>query len=305
MSLAIIMPGRNGEGLAERLKALDGGLDIQIWPDIERPEAVEFALCWQPPQGVLGDFPALKVVQSLGAGVDGLTEAIPLGVTLCRTVSPSLKTDMRDYVLLAILAEQRQWDAMAADQAQGHWQPRHYRRGGVVGIMGLGELGQAVAAGLAGLGFQLKGWSRTLKRLPAMETFHGPEQLEDFLADLDYLICLLPLTDQTRGLMDSGFFAKLGKPCYLIQAGRGPQLVEADLRSALDQGLLRGACLDVFDVEPLPPSSPLWQHPRVRITPHCASVTSGKELAKAVYHNYLAMCQGLALDQVVDPEQGY
>lgn len=257
------------------------------------------------PAGALQSLPQLEVVQSLGAGVDGLAQQIPLGVRLCRTVSPSLKSDMRDYVLLSILAEQRQWDAMSKDQAKHHWQPRHYRRGGTVGIMGLGELGQAVASGLAALGFTLKGWSRTPKELDGVQCFDGPEQLGAFLGELDYLVCLLPLTDQTRGLMDRDFFQRLGKAPYLIHAGRGPQLVESDLLAALDNQWLRGACLDVFHQEPLPAGHPFWAHPRIRITPHCASVTSGKELAKAVYHNYLAMRQGLALNHLVDTTQEY
>lgn len=305
MSLALIMPDRNGAGLVKRLQTLDSQLDVQIWPAMTRPQDVRMAVCWQPPAAALTSLLSLELVQSLGAGVDGLVESIPAGVTLCRTVSPSLKSDMRDYVLLAILAEQRQWAAMATAQRARQWQPQRYRRGGTVGIMGLGELGQAVTQTLAGLGFTVKGWSRQHKTLAAVECFAGSEQLPTFLAGLDYLVCLLPLTADTHGLMNHTFFQQLTQPTYLIQVGRGQQLVESDLLYALEQGQLRGACLDVFASEPLPTDSTLWQQPGITITPHCASITSGKELAAAIYKNYQALLAGQAPAYPVDLTQGY
>ncbi|WP_417355330.1 2-hydroxyacid dehydrogenase [Gallaecimonas pentaromativorans] len=305
MSLALVLPGRGSEGLAKRLKALDEQLDIQLWPDCPAPQTVAFAVTWQPPAGALAQFPNLKVVQSLGAGVDGLAAELPSGVTLCRTISPNLKTDMRDYVLLAILAEQRQWQATANDQTNQHWQQRHYRRGGCVGVMGLGELGGYVAGQLAGLGFSVKGWSRSPRQLPGIDCFSGEAALGEFLTGLDYLVCLLPLTPQTQGLMNSAFFAQLNSAPYLIHVGRGAQLDEQALLAALDGGQLRGACLDVFIQEPLPRQHPFWRHPTITVTPHNASITSGNDLARVVYQNYLAMRQGTALNHVVNSTLGY
>ncbi|WP_115717170.1 2-hydroxyacid dehydrogenase [Gallaecimonas mangrovi] len=305
MSLALIAPGRDGKAFADCLHQLQPGLDIQVWPHLSSPDTVEFAVCWQPPADAFKPLTKLKVVQSLGAGVDGLAPLLPPGVTLCRTVSEHLKRDIRDYVLLAILANQRQWQTLAQQQRHQQWQQTPYRRTGTVGVLGLGELGRFVAEQLAQWGFSVKGWSRTPKVISGISCFAGIKTLGDFAGELDYVVCLLPLTEQTQGLLNRDLFQKLKKAAYLIHAGRGAQLIEADLLEALANGQLSGACLDVFNQEPLPRQHPFWRHPQITITPHTASITSSQDLAAAVYQNYLAMHHGKALNHVVDQTQGY
>ena len=174
-----------------------------------------------------------------------------------------------------------------------------------IGLLGLGTLGRACAAALRPLGFALRGWSRTPQALDGVETFHGADGLGDFLAGTDILACLLPLTAETRGILDARLFARLPRGACLINAARGGHLVEADLLAALDSGRLRGALLDVFEPEPLRPDHPFWSHPAITVTPHIAARTLAEPSARQIAEAIAALEAGGAPPGLVDRERGY
>jgi glyoxylate/hydroxypyruvate reductase A len=179
-----------------------------------------------------------------------------------------------------------------------------------VGVMGLGVLGAAAAAALAQLGFRVAGFSRTPKTLAGIECFHGERGLEVFLRRTEILVCLLPVTPATQGLLDLGLLRKLKRDgalggAYLINAARGALQVEADILAALDEGALAGATLDVFAREPLPAASPLWRHPKVTITPHNAATSDPRAFAANVLHQIERFERGLPFEHVADRARGY
>ena len=213
---------------------------------------------------------------------------------------------MVEYVLLHILSRRRSHFAYRQQQADRRWQPRippfaHEVR---IGIMGLGSIGVRTAEVLAGLGFQVSGWSRTPHEIPGVVCRHGPDGLAGFLAPCDYVVCILPETSETRNLIDTRCFAMMKRGAYFINVGRGPLVVEADLIAALDSGRLGGAVLDVFQTEPLPAGSPLWSHPKILVTPHEAGGTPEGSLAHII-ENYRRLLKGQPLINVADPARGY
>jgi glyoxylate/hydroxypyruvate reductase len=276
-------------------------------------EEVGYVLAWKPRQELLDRLPNLRVLFSLGAGVDHLftLERLP-PVPVVRIVDRDLTARMTEYVTWQALHHLRQGLTYAAQQQAGVW--RHLdqpaARQLTVGIMGLGVMGCDAAEVLLRLGFQVRGWSRTAKQVDGVETFHGPEQLDAFLAGTDILVALLPLTPETKGLIDLSLLSKLrrdgplGGP-VLINAGRGGSQVETDIIQALGDGTLRGASLDVFETEPLPPESPLWALPNLVITPHAAADSNPEALASQVAGQILAYERGEPLRNEVDPARGY
>ncbi len=284
-------------------------LDMRIWPDrIGDPGDIDLALVWRPPPGELKKFPNLKAIISLGAGIDSFMqdETLP-DVPLARMVDSSLTRTMADYVLLATLRHHRQFDMFEREQRACNWtfafpKSTEDRR---VGMMGLGVLGEAAARTLKDHGFDVAGWSRSAKLIPGIETFHGKDQLGMFLSRSEILVCLLPLTDDTRGMLNADLFAKLPKGAYLINAARGPHLNDGDLMQALDSGHIEGATLDVFDTEPLPADHPLWRHEKVLITPHVASYCVPKTAAAGVADNIRLARAGKKLNHQVDRTKGY
>lgn len=283
-------------------------LDVRIWPDAGDPAAIEAALVWRPPPGELRRYPNLKAVLSLGAGVDALVADPTLpAVPLVRMVDPSLTRGMREYVLTAVLRHHREFDRCARAQKAKAWAyafpPRAADRR--IGVMGLGELGRSVAAMLAGHGFPVAGWSRTAKDVEGISSFAGEEGFGPFLARSDVLVCLLPLTGATRGILNASTFGHLPKGAFVINVGRGAHLVEDDLIAALETGHLAGATLDVFAEEPLPTASPLWDQPDVLITPHVASYCDPRTAAEGVADNLGRLARGEPLLNVVDRARGY
>ena len=284
-------------------------LDIRIFPDrIGNPDEIDIALVWQPPAGELERYPNLKAILSLGAGIDGLIKDPTLpDLPLARMVEPSLTRTMADYVLLAALRHHRRFDFFEREQRRSTWTfafPKSVEDS-TVGVMGLGVLGKAVAEALRDHGFTVKGWSRSAKTIAGVECLHGGGQLESFLAASDILVCLLPLTPETTGILNASLFDKLKRGAFLINVGRGQHLVVDDLLQALDRGHLAGATLDVFEEEPLSPDSPLWLHDRVLITPHVASYCVPKTAAKAVAANIRLARDGQPLNHQVDRGKGY
>lgn len=284
-------------------------LDFRNWDEPGNIADIEFALVWNPPRGVLRTFPNLKVIFSLGAGVDHLftdTE-LPEGVPVVRMIDAELTRGMTEYVVLHVLRHHRRQRELGASQRRGAWAgiftPTAPSRR--VGIMGLGVLGQAAVKALAVLEFDLAGWSRTARDIDGIACFHGSGGLGPFLARSEILVCLLPLTEATEGILNAGLFVQLPKGASLINAARGGHQVEADITAALDSGQLSEVTLDVFRAEPLPGGHPFWSHEKVTVTPHNASVTDPESATRQVIDNIARFRRGEELPNIVDPAAGY
>lgn len=308
MSILLISRTRNMEPYRDALMDLDSNLDVEIWPDIKSRERVSFAVAWKQPKNQFSQYPNLKVVSSLGAGADHLLKdnSIPQHVALTRVVAPTLTNQMCDFVTLSILAMIRRFHDYNKQQVWADWKPRvHYNKEDLmVGVMGLGNIGKKVAAHLANNGFNVSGWSNSKKSIPNVVTY-SKEQLDPFLAATNILVCLLPLTDETKDILSLSLFKKLSSPGFLVNVGRGPHLIEEDLIYALDMGLLNHAALDVFQKEPLPESHPFWGRDSITITPHIASVTEPEEIAELILENYKRMLSRMDLFNRVDRYRGY
>ena len=284
-------------------------LDFRVWDEPGDVADIEFAMVWKPPRGVLRTFPNLKVIFSLGAGVDHLFSdpELPEGVPVVRMIEPELTRGMTEYVVLHVLRHHRRQREMEANQRMGEWiqviTPTAPAR--KVGIMGLGELGATAAKALAALEFDVAGWSRMGKNIPGVESFHGADGFGPFLARSEILICLLPLTPDTENILNADLFGKLPKGASLINAARGGHQVEEDILAALDSGQLSEVTLDVFQTEPLAAGHPFWGHPKVTITPHNASVTDPDSGARRVVENIRRFRRGEPLPNIVDPKAGY
>lgn len=284
-------------------------LEVRSWDAPGDVADIEFALVWKPPPGGLRRFPNLRVIFSLGAGVDHLftDPELPPGVPVVRMIEPELTRGMTEYVALHVLRHHRRQREIEAQQRAGRWEvivtPTAPKRR--VGIMGLGVLGTAAVRALAALEFDLAGWSRTPKQVPGVTCFHGESGLKDFLARTEILVCLLPLTPETENILNAKLFAGLPRGASLINAGRGRQQDEDDILAALESGRLSEVTLDVFREEPLPAAHPFWRHPRVTITPHNASLTDPDSGARQVVENIGRYRRGEPLPNVVDPAAGY
>ncbi|HEY5083262.1 MAG TPA: glyoxylate/hydroxypyruvate reductase A, partial [Rhizomicrobium sp.] len=233
---------------------------------------------------------------------------LPKNLPLVRFVDPTLMHEMAQFVTMHVLIAHRGQRFFDTMQRQSKWQQRMLTkpsRDTRIGILGLGDIGATVAASLQGFDFQLLGWSRSRKSVSGVKSFAGKEELPQFLAQCDYCVCVLPLTDDTRGIMNADFFAKLPKDAFVINVARGGHLIEEDLIAALDSGHLSGAVLDVFQTEPLPADNPIWRHPKITATPHIAGITDPR-MALAYVADCVARCEeGRPLENIVDLGKGY
>lgn len=273
-------------------------------------EDVDYVLSFRPAPGFLASLPNLKAVFSLGAGVDGFLAdtAYPKHIPLVRFVDHTLSREMAQFVVMHVLMHHRQARFFEQAQKESKWRqtiPPRRTEDTRVGILGLGEIGALTAGHLRDLDFQVSGWSRTKKHVDGVKSYTGAEELDAFLATTDILVCLLPLTPETRGILDKTVFAKLPSDAFVINVARGGHLIEPDLIAALDSGHLSGAVLDVFQTEPLPDDSPLWKHPKVTVTPHIGAISDPRVAAHYVNDRIRKHQRGEALDNVVDLERGY
>jgi glyoxylate/hydroxypyruvate reductase A len=279
-----------------------------IWPDVANAAQVRFLAAWQPPERVEEAFPNLEILFSVGAGVDQFDlSALPRHLKVVRMVEPGLTACMCEYVSWAVLSLHRDVPLYLRQQQRGEWKehpvrPASSRR---VGVMGMGTLGRAALAQLRQLGFDCAGWSRSRRNDAGVRCYAGEAELGEFLARTDILVCLLPLTPETRGILGRRLFDALRRGASLVNAGRGGHLVQPDLRDGLDRGQLSAAILDVCEPEPLPQGHPFWDHPRIWLTPHIASVTQAETAAEALLHNLRRYDAGLPLEGVVDRSHGY
>lgn len=293
-------------------------MDFRVWDraqddgGIAEPATIEFIIAALPPRGVITKdrFPNLKAIFSLWAGVERLLDdkTLPTDIPLFRLIDEGLNTGMSEYIAAWVLYFHRGFDELAAQQQTRTWQEipapdTAHRR---VGILGLGTLGTHAANILRGLGFQsVAGYSRAKKTVRGVESFYGPDQLKPFLERTEILICLLPLTEETDGILNAETLAHLPQGAVIINPGRGRHLVSDDLIAALDRGHLRGAVLDVFEGEPLADESPLWAHSKIIITPHIASLTIPQTAARSLSDTIKRFIAGDTTPGLVDRDQGY
>lgn len=291
------------------IREIDASLTFRRWPDYGSAAEIDFIIVGGRLPGDFAPFGHLRAIQSTWAGVNHLMQSgtLPAGVPVARMVDDGLTCSMTEYLVFQVLDHLRRGPELRQAQRAGHWlegaaaTPRH----GTIGIMGLGALGQDAARQFAALGLPLRGWSRTAKTVPQVACYAGAAELPAFLAGCDVLICLLPLTPDTRGILSAVVLAQLPAGACLINAARGPHLVEADLLAALDSGHLSRAVLDVFHVEPLPPEHPFWRHPRITVTPHIAAITRAGTGAALIVENYRRALAGQDLINQVDRQLGY
>lgn len=283
-------------------------IEFRQWPDAGDLAAVEYLATWQPAPDLLARLPNLKVLFSVGAGVDHLDlSTLPEHVQVVRMVEPGIINGMVEYVTLSVLALHRNLLDYQRQQINAVWHeipvvPASSRR---VGVMGLGVLGQAVLTRLTTFGYACSGWNRSYKEIAGVRCFAGAESLQSFLAQCDILICLLPLTDATRGILNARLLAALPRGASVINVGRGAQLVAQDLLAALDSGHLSHAILDVTEPEPLPGDHPFWRHPRILLTPHIASMTQADTAASVLIENLRRHQRGEVLRDAIDRRKGY
>jgi glyoxylate/hydroxypyruvate reductase A len=310
MAILLSTKAATMEAWRDALLEVDPSLDVRLFPASGDAAGIEAAVCWTAhDMAELRRYPNLRLIVSMGAGVDHLMRppGPPPGIPVARLVDTRLTQGMTEWVLLNVLRFHRQDPDYRAQQAARIWNelpaPDTARRR--IGILGLGELGGDAARKLTALGFPVLGWSRRPKEFPGVETHHGADGLAAMLARSDILVCLLPLTPDTRGLLNAGSLGLLPRGAYLLNAARGGHVVQADLLAALDSGQLAGAALDVFEPEPLPPEHALWAHPKLVLTPHAASITIPRSAAPQVVENIHRARQGLPLLNRVDFGAGY
>jgi glyoxylate/hydroxypyruvate reductase A len=284
-------------------------LEVRIWPEVGDPAEIDYALVWRPEPGFLASLPNLKLILSLGAGVDHiLTDThLPGGVPIVRLVDPYMTDAMSEYVVLQVLRLHRQDLDYRAQQERRMWLELDQKNAAerAVGILGFGELGQDAARKLQGLGFDVALWGRRQRTAEGLLGYAGSTGLSALLDRSEILVCLLPLTAETEGILNASTFATLPKGAALINAARGGHLVEEDLLAALASGRLSAAVLDVFRDEPLPADHPFWHHPRIVVTPHVAAATHPPTAAPIILDNIRRLEAGLPLLNQVDPARGY
>ncbi|WPP01914.1 glyoxylate/hydroxypyruvate reductase A [Pseudomonas sp. HR96] len=284
------------------------GVRICRMDEVTEPASVRYALTWKPPQGFFAQYPNLKLLVNLGAGVDALVARDDLpAIPITRVSDPDMARMMASYVLFAVLRYARDIPAFERAQRERRWHYLHPRLPSSirVGVLGLGELGARAAQELTRQGFDVRGWSRSAKQLPAVNCFHGLDQLDGFLGGCDILVVMLPLTPHTQGILDARRLALLPPGSCLINVSRGAVVDQPALTAALASGQIAEATLDVFDREPLPPEDPLWALDNVLITPHMASIAIPASAAAQIAENILRLERGDPLLHVIDPARGY
>ncbi|WP_202978031.1 2-hydroxyacid dehydrogenase [Pseudomonas nabeulensis] len=311
LTVALLSASDDMSAMAEAWRARHPGHDVRLAQALGDPAEIDVAVCWFPPPGVLASLPRLRLIQSVGAGIEHLLHdpLLPRHLPAFRIIDPQMAEGMAAYVSWAVISAQRGMSRYTEAQRAGLWAtaevepPRQHR----VGILGLGALGLNCARTLSALGYRVVGWSRSAKPdLPAaVEGFVGAAQLPAFLGRCDSLVCLLPLTAQTHGMLDAALFAQLPVGAHLINVGRGDHLVEADLLAALSSGQLGLATLDTFSVEPLPAGHAFWGHPQVRITPHVATRTPLDVIAAQLLENLQGLSHDTPSARQVNWARGY
>ncbi|WP_036154302.1 2-hydroxyacid dehydrogenase [Maribacter forsetii] len=291
------------------LQNADTSVKVYSYLEEHPKEEISMAVIWKHPKGSLADYPNLKCIASAGAGVDYIFEddTRPKNIPITRIVDPYLASDMSEHVLAVILAHLKNLNIYKLDQVSHVWEPKQYMRikDVTIGILGLGELGALTASDLSSFNFNVQGWSRSKKDIEGVQTFAGAEEQKEFLNATNILVCLLPLTPATEGILNKELLSQLPKNAFVINVARGGHMVDDDLIALLDSGHLSGACLDVYHTEPLPKSHPFWNHKKVHMTPHYASVSDTNSVIPQIIENYKRLSSGEKLQNLVDSDKGY
>ncbi|WP_457282869.1 2-hydroxyacid dehydrogenase [Polaromonas sp. P5_D5] len=291
------------------LKAEFPDAQVELWSAGAAP--ADYAVVWAPPQQFFDEQPKLKGIFNIGAGVDALMKLrLPAGVPVVRLDDAGMSVQMAEFVCHAVIRHFRELDGYEADIAEGKWSYRkpRLRTDYPIGVMGLGVLGERVGRALAQFDFPVNGWSRSPKTIEGVQCFSGDaggQGFQDFLAASRILVCLLPLTSETRGIMNLDTLSQLRPGGYVINVARGSHLVDGDLITLIDNGHLAGATLDVFHVEPLPADHPFWKHPKVTVTPHTSARTLREESITQIAGKVRAVERGERVAGIVDPLRGY
>jgi len=298
---------------AKWLPALAAALpeaDLRAWQEGDNDPA-DYALVWKPPAAMLQGRSDLKGIFNLGAGVDAILQmedALPAGVPVIRLDDAGMAIQMAEYVTHAVLRYYRRFDLLDDRARAGEWRRdvRPFQKSDFpVGILGLGVLGAKVAQALLPFGFPLRGWSRSSKEVPGVECYAGDAGLDAFLRSTRVLVCMLPLTSSTDGILNRANLQKLNAGAYLVNVARGAHLVEEDLLALIDEGHVAGATLDVFRTEPLPKDHPFWTEPRITVTPHVAAFTLLDESVRQIAGKIRVLQRGEPVAGIVDRMKGY
>ena len=313
-SFLFVTPTWDGQQWAAEMRKAAPAMDVRVWPEMGDPATIDYVAAWLPPPNVVKSLVNLKVIFSLGAGVDAILKdpTLPEKTPIVRVNDPDLTMRMTEYIVLHVLMHHRQQRRLDENQKNGVWDsfPTHAASSLRVGIMGLGVLGQDAATKLAMLGFKVAGWSRTPKHIEGVQGYSGAGGLDTFLARTDVLVSLLPATAETDGILNRALIRKLarsgpfGAP-ILINAGRGRQQNEDEILAALDAGELHAATLDVFRTEPLPKESRFWTHPKVTLTPHIAADSDPAVICQYVAQQIAVYEKTGQLSNLVDRARGY
>jgi len=307
MKIGIIAPKERIKGWVNTFKNYDNNIDISIYPDIDY-DKIDCVCLWKHPQNVLGKFKNLKLIHSMGAGVDHIINdpSCPKGIPICRISDDKLSFSMTNYIITAVLFYHRRILKYQNDKKNKLWD--HITHPEIlpinIGILGYGALGSDAADKLKYMGFNVIGYSLNKKKENGIKIYHG-EELDLFLSKINILVCTVPYTQKTHHLLDRNLFKKLNKETYLINVSRGKVQNEKNIVEYIDNGTLSGAFLDVFETEPLPKSSEIWKHEKIQITPHNASITNEDAAVPQILENYKRLASGKFLINQVNIENEY
>ncbi len=311
MKLLFYTAASNSAAWLDALSRAMPAASIGTWPEgaAGATDGADYALVWKPPPKLLAKLKSAKAIFNLGAGVDSL-DSIPRSlqaVPLIRLEDAGMAEQMAEYVVHAVLRRYREFDVYARSQRDALWQPRERidKSGFRIGILGMGLLGAAVAGALAPFGFPIDGWSRSRKQISDVRSFAGPAELGEFLGRCRVLVCMLPLTAETRGMLNRATLSQLSQGAYVVNVSRGALLIDEDLLALIESGALDGATLDVFQEEPLSPTHAFWHHPRITVTPHVSAVTRIEESVAQIAAKIRRLEAGLPVSGVVDRARFY
>ena len=309
MSIVLIFENKDPKPWEKMLKEKLPETTIEIYPQVADKTAVDFVICWKPQKDVLTQFPKVKIIQSVGASIDHITNSQKLdkNTVIARIIDPQLSHDMWEFLLTAVLSQLKNSQQYIKNQQTNNWKQLEYRsiKNTTIGILGLGKIGGYVAEKFAVMGFDVCGWSNSKKELLNVQSFAGQAAFDNFIKTPDFLINLLPLTKETEGILNKDTLRKTKKGLFLINVGRGEHLVEKELLNLLDSSQVSGALLDVFKQEPLPKNHPFWVHPNIQITPHVASLTNVETAVDQIVENYQRFTKNIKLQHTVSLKKGY
>ncbi len=309
MAIVVIRQDNKLDAWKKALIAKASNTAIYSYLEDHPKEEITMACVWKQPPETLNLYPNLKCIASFGAGVDFIFKdhSVPKHIPITRVVDPVLASDMSEFVLALILGFLKNLTTYRTDQLKKVWSPQEYKRISDVnvGIMGMGALGEKLAEDLIKNRFRVIGWAKSKKIIPGVDLYTGNSQKNTFLSHSNILVCLLPLTKETTGILNRKLFRELPKQSYVINVARGGHLVDEDLLEYVNNGHLAGAGLDVFHEEPLPVEHPFWNHPKIQITPHVASVSDIDSVIPQLLENYRRLEEGLPLINEVSREKEY